>query len=73
MYQASRDRVEAIRVMKAGWGAHGGKPPPVTGPVPVALARALCLRRLCRVRGPDAHDMEDEVVEPFARDVVRFL
>ena len=68
--------IEAIRVMKAAWGAHGGVPPPRQddGPgTPLALTRALCLRRLCRVRGVDAEDMESEVVEPFARDIVRFL
>lgn len=75
---AQASRVQAIRVMKAAWGAHGGVPPPPQvhhdGPVtPLALTRALCLRRLCRVRGVDAEDMESEVVEPFARDIVRFL
>ena len=70
-------RIEAIRVMKKAWGAHGGTPPPRTPDDPdaslAALTRALCLRRFCRVRGLDSEDMETEVVEPFARDIVRFL
>jgi hypothetical protein len=37
------------------------------------LRRALGLRRFCRVRGEDAENMEMELVEPFARDIVRFL
>jgi len=77
---AQASHIEAIRVMKAAWGAHGGVPPPPkvhhddseTTPL-AALTRALCLRRLCRIRGLDAEDMESEVVEPFARDIVRFL
>ena len=73
--QASR--VQAIRVMKAAWGAHGGVPPPRHDDdsyTPLAaLTRAMCLRRFCRIRGMDSDDMESEVVEPFARDIVRFL
>lgn len=37
------------------------------------LSRGLSLRRLCRVRGDGAEEMANELVEPFAREVVRFL
>jgi hypothetical protein len=72
--------LNAIRVLKAAWEAHHGRPEAIAGAGEdpettrlVILARTLSLRRFCRVRGPDVEDMETEVVEPFARDIVEFL
>jgi len=67
-------RLKVIGLMKAGWNTYKGKhlPPPSPNRLET-LSRALCLRRFCRVRGVDDKDMEMELVEPFARDIVRFL
>jgi len=62
-------RLKAISLMQAAWDTHKGKPPTCLN----TLSRTLCLRRFCRVRGFDTEDMETELVEPFARDIVRFL
>lgn len=67
-----QERLNAISAMEAAWKTHGGKPPD-RHPGIDALGRTLCLRRFCRVRGLDSEDMPTEVVEPFARDIVRFL
>ena len=64
-------RIAAIRVLQAAWLAYKGKPCEESVRT---LALCLCLRRFCRVRGPHATvNMPNEVVEPFARDIVRFL
>jgi hypothetical protein len=66
--------IKVIGVMKAAWLAFNGKPPAESPAERVAaLARTLSLRRFCRIRGVDSEDMLNEVVEPFARDIVRFL
>jgi hypothetical protein len=66
---------EALRVLRSAWKRCGGKPPKRDAEEDAVanLARALCLRRFCRMRGADREDMETELVEPFGRDVVRFL
>lgn len=65
-------KLEAVRLLRAAWKMFRGKPPRAEEDAK-SLVRALCLRRFCRVRGEDPLDMESEVVEPFARDIVRFL
>jgi hypothetical protein len=69
-FESFKARMVAIQVMKRAWETRRGVPP---DGITDALSRALFLRRFCRVRGVDAEDMETEVVEPFARDIVRFL
>lgn len=69
-------RLVYLAAMRAAWNAHGGVILPADQDArspETALRRALSLRQLCRVRGEDETGMDDEVVEPFARDVVRFL
>jgi hypothetical protein len=71
-------RMNAIDVMETAWKTHGGHPPaaPPAAPAGRRLAALKCtlpLRRFCRVRGPNSEGMPHEVVEPFARDIVRFL
>jgi hypothetical protein len=80
MAHLNDERLQLIRVMGAAWGLCDGRPPvvsPADVPPPdrrlVFLARGLCLRRLCRIRGVDAEGMRWEVVEPFAREIVLFL
>jgi hypothetical protein len=67
-------RILCIYTMAGAWRTWGGKPTVDAPPSPLgALLRAFGLRRLCRVRGDDSEGMPNELVEPFARDVVRFL
>jgi hypothetical protein len=70
-------RLPFLHLLESAWKAYRGSPPPLRGEAGAEtlgqLARALCLRRFCRVRGSDAEDMESEVVEPFARDIAMFL
>lgn len=67
-------RPALIDVMKTAWQRHSGKPDRADFEHTRAgrLAYTLSLRRFCRVRGSSALDMESEVIEPFARDAVRF-
>lgn len=69
-FESFKARMATMQVMKRAWETRRGVPP---DGITDALSRALFLRRFCRVRGVDAEDMETEVVEPFARDIVRFL
>lgn len=70
-----RRRLEALGLFGAMWDTYRGVPPPPQGPAtPLSqLTRALCLRRICRVRGDDPLGMLHESVEPFGRDTVLFL
>lgn len=63
------ERMGTLAVLCGAWRLRGT----VAGVPKIPVTKALSLRRICRVRGPDPENMPDELVEPFGRAVVKFL
>jgi hypothetical protein len=66
-------RLMTVDLMDRLWRTYRGKRDKKSPSETESTFQQLSLRRFCRTRGKNASGMPFEIVEPFARDIVRFL